>query len=100
MNPLDKLRSWILIRRTAVDHGNFGRHIGAGTTENLSHFFESMYASQIVYPISIALTKFSILLFYMRIFKQVAWFRWTCLAIATITGAWLISAVGIPKKPV
>lgn len=61
---------------------------------SISRFFQAMYGSQISYPISIALTKYSILCFYARIFKLVTWFRWTSIGIATITGAWLIASVG------
>lgn len=49
----------------------------------LSVILQSVYLMQILYKVSIYLTKASIVLLYLRIFGGIKWFRWTCFVLLT-----------------
>lgn len=56
-------------------------------------YFKLLYALDLVYPFAIAFIKFSIILFYRRIFS-VPQTKKPLLALGVIVGAWWIAAVG------
>jgi hypothetical protein len=53
----------------------------------ISIFPQAIYLMQIIYKISMNLTKASIVLLYLRIFGGVKWFRWTCFVVLTFIGS-------------
>ncbi|MCJ1405072.1 hypothetical protein MMC11_008298 [Xylographa trunciseda] len=75
-----------LLMITSTQHG-FGQHMAVeGSFEDrvgvASYWFKSFYAYETVYTVGITLTKYSILLFYSRIFKE----RYFKLALWVTTG--------------
>lgn len=86
--------SWVtcILFIAAVENGQFGRHAASATAQTMYNFFRALYIVQITYLISIAGVKFSILLFYRRIFNVSAT-KIPLLILACIEGAWLIATV-------
>ena len=76
----------------AVDIGRFGRHIQLATPESVVGFFKMLYVDQAVYLLAIAGIKFSIILFYRRIFN-VSGTKIPLIIIGASVMAWLIATV-------
>ena len=76
----------------AVDIGKFGRHIQLATPESVVGFFKMLYVDQAVYLLAIAGIKFSIILFYRRIFN-VSGTKIPLIIIGASVMAWLIATV-------
>ncbi|PCH03231.1 Hypothetical protein PENO1_033770 [Penicillium occitanis (nom. inval.)] len=74
-----------------VDNG-VGKHIQLASPENLVNFAKALMAYEIIYFISLAATKMSILLFYTRLFPTRE-FKLAAKVIACIVGAWLIATI-------
>ncbi|KAJ8126867.1 hypothetical protein O1611_g6771 [Lasiodiplodia mahajangana] len=64
----------------ACRHG-YGKHLASLTEQQQYESWKALYVMQIMYKISMNLTKASIVLLYLRIFDGIKWFRWTCYAI-------------------
>ena len=77
---------------TAVRTGNFGQHATHFTPETRTNFFIDLFVVQILYPMSIATTKYSILLFYRRIFN-IPKTRIPLIAIGVAVTIWLVGVV-------
>ena len=74
-------------------HWGFGQHIEvAGPNPNLaaSHWFKIFYVFEAFYTTAMAITKYSIMLFYWRIFKT-PHFKIALITVAVIVAAWLIA---------
>ncbi|KAI1121636.1 hypothetical protein F5Y10DRAFT_282328 [Nemania abortiva] len=62
-------------------HHGYGKHFADLTEHQMYESSKSVYLMQIVYKVSMNLTKVSILLQYVRLFWTTAWFKRTCYAI-------------------
>ncbi|KAI0110419.1 hypothetical protein GGR51DRAFT_547669 [Nemania sp. FL0031] len=62
-------------------HYGYGKHTADLTEREQYHMWKALYLMQIMYKISMNLTKASIVLLYLRIFDGIKWFRWTCYTI-------------------
>ena len=71
----------------ATTSGGFGQHIVVLEPPTITSFFKCLYAVQIVYPLTIAAIKYSILLFYYRIF-HVPQLKWPLRVVAAVITAW------------
>ncbi|MCJ1286890.1 hypothetical protein MMC26_006236 [Xylographa opegraphella] len=83
-----------LLMITTTQHG-FGRHMAIeGSFEDrvgaANYWFKSFYAYETVYTIAITLAKYSILLFYSRIFKE-HYFKIALWVTAGIVTAWFVA---------
>ncbi|MCJ1384101.1 hypothetical protein MMC17_007217 [Xylographa soralifera] len=83
-----------LLMITSTQHG-FGQHMAVeGSFEDrvgaANYWFKSFYAYETVYTIAITLAKYSILLFYSRIFKE-HYFKLALWVTAGIVTAWFIA---------
>lgn len=76
----------------AAKHGSLGRHIELATEDTIEIFFKDLYAVQLVYSFSIALTKFSIMAFYRRIFR-VPQTKLPLIVLGGVVAAWLMATV-------
>lgn len=63
-------RTYANTKYTAARDGLLGRHLQLSTESSIKRFFEGLYAVQLIYAFSIALTKFSIMAFYRRTFNS------------------------------
>lgn len=80
---------------SAVLLGNFGRHEEFLTPQKLVSFFKCLYVVQILHSVSIGLIKFSILLFFRRIFR-IPKTRIPVIVLAAVIAAWLVATVCHP----
>ena len=78
----------------AVDIGNYGRHVQVATPESVVGFFKMLYVDQAVYLLAIAGIKFSIILFYRRIFN-VSGTKIPLIIIGASVMGWLIATVSL-----
>ena len=76
----------------AVDIGEYGRHIQLATPESVAGFFKMLYVDQLVYVLALAGIKFSIILFYRRIFN-VPGTKIPLIIISASVMGWLIAMV-------
>ena len=83
----------MLISHIVVSHG-FGQHAEVAGVPSVLTFYKCLYAFEILYPLPIAATKFSILFYYSRIF-QVPSFQLPLYLVAGLIGCWVIYVVGI-----
>lgn len=81
-------------RPSGVKIAHFGRHAHYETPESKVRYFELLYALQIMYPLAITSIKFSIILFYRRIFHVPSTVK-PLLAIGGIVAAWCIAMVRV-----
>ena len=65
-------------------HYGFGHHIGAIPTSDKVMALCLYWVSQILYKVSLQLTKISLILLYMRIFGTVGWFKKLCISLICI----------------
>ncbi|MCJ1377479.1 hypothetical protein MMC17_000574 [Xylographa soralifera] len=75
-----------------VSH-NFGQHAEVAGVPSVLTFYKCLYAFEILYPLPIAATKFSILFYYSRIF-QVPSFQLPLYLVAGLIGCWVIYVEG------
>lgn len=75
-----------------VKTGGYGQHANAIAPSLLENFLKLTYVVQIIYPITIALIKWSILAFYRRIFA-VPSTKIPVYVIGAIVVSWLIACV-------
>ena len=80
----------------AVIIGGFGQHVQLATLETATRFFQMLYFVQIVYIFAIAFIKWSILLFYRRIFS-VSGTKVPLLVIGVIVLCWSIASVSMQE---
>ena len=71
----------------------FGKHTDELPRPIVSKTLELYYYAQILYKINICLTKISILLFYLRVFKVVQWFKYLCWGVAGIVLSFTVASV-------
>ena len=73
-------------------HRGVGRHVEVYGLEGVKHFYLSLFICEILYTLTLCLTKFSIMLFFLRIFgKTSIWIPIYILAMV-VTG-WAVSVV-------
>ncbi|MCJ1352543.1 MAG: hypothetical protein MMC33_002527 [Icmadophila ericetorum] len=91
---LGLLFSWSICigQIVAVIIGGFGQHVQLATLETATRFFQMLYFVQIVYIFAIAFIKWSILLFYRRIFS-VSGTKVPLLVIGVIVLCWSIASI-------
>ncbi|MCJ1282374.1 hypothetical protein MMC26_001697 [Xylographa opegraphella] len=75
-----------------VSH-NFGQHAEVAGAPSVLTFYKCLYAFEILYPLPIAATKFSILFYYSRIF-QVPSFQIPLYLVAGLIGCWVLYVEG------
>ena len=71
----------------------FGKHTDELPRSVVSKTLELFYYAQIFYKVNICLTKISILLFYLRVFKVVRWFKIACWTVGAFVLAFTIAIV-------
>ena len=71
----------------------FGKHTDELPRPVVSKTLELFYYAQIFYKVNICLTKISILLFYLRVFKVVRWFKFLCWTVGGIILAFTVASV-------
>ncbi len=76
----------------AVNIGGFGQHIKTAKPATVTAFFQMLYVVQLVYLFAIAFIKFSILLFFRRIFS-IPQIKAPLFVMSSIVASWLIAAV-------
>jgi hypothetical protein len=76
-----------------VENG-FGKHAEVAGVPAVLTFYKCLYIFEIVYPFPIAMTKFSILLYYKRLFR-VQSIRIPIFVVAGLIGCWLIYVVSV-----
>lgn len=69
-----------------------GRHIELYGLEGVKHFYLSLFVCEILYTLTLCLTKFSILLFLIRIFGKTS-IRIPIMILASIVTGWAIAVV-------
>lgn len=79
-----------------VRSSGFGKHVQQISAQNIRDFWLFLYLSEIIYPISIAVTKISMLLFYWRLF-QVASFKISVVVVGVVVAAWAFATVCHPS---
>ena len=79
-----------------VENG-FGKHAEAAGTPSVLIFYKCLYIFEVVYPFPIAFTKFSILLYYKRLFR-VQSIRAPILVVAGLIACWLIYVVSLLSR--
>lgn len=84
--------SCCIIQLIGVRIAHYGRHAHYATPESTVKYFQLLYALQITYPLAITFVKFSIILFYRRIFHVPSTVK-PLLAIGIIVAAWSIAMV-------
>jgi hypothetical protein len=82
-----------LILLTVLENG-FGKHAEVAGTPAVLVFYKCLYIFEIVYPFPIAMTKFSILLYYKRLFR-VQSIKIPIYVIAGLIACWLIYVVSV-----
>ena len=83
-------------------HRGVGRHIELYGPEGVKHFYLSLFVCEILYTLTLCLTKFSILLFFLRIFGKTN-IRIPIYILASIVTGWAIAVVthqGLSNAPV
>lgn len=60
----------IILRETLGVYRGMGRHIALYGPEGVRNYFLNLFVGEILYTIALCLTKFSVLLFYVRIFGK------------------------------
>ena len=85
-----------LILRLGVRRG-VGRHIELYGAQGLEHFYLNLFVCEILYTITISLTKFSILLFYLRIFAKTN-IRVPLLILASVITGWAVGVVSRQRQ--
>lgn len=73
-------------------HRGVGRHIKLYGLEGIEHFYTGLFVCEILYTLTLCLTKFSILLFFWRIFAKTS-IRIPIFILASIVTGWAISVV-------
>lgn len=73
-------------------HRGLGRHAELYGLEGVKHFYLGLFVCEILYTLTLCLTKFSILLFFVRIFAKTN-IRIPVLVLATIVTGWAIAVV-------
>lgn len=74
-----------------VENG-FGKHAEVAGTPAVLIFYKCLYVFEIVYPFPIAVTKFSILLYYKRLFR-VQSIKIPIYIVAGLIACWLVYVV-------
>lgn len=74
-----------------------GKHAEALSVAKVLSFFKCLFVFEILYPLPIAATKFSILFYYRRIFK-VQEFKLPFYIIAALIGCWLFYSVRLSQR--
>lgn len=74
-------------------HNGFGRHIELYGLEGVRHSYLGLFVYEILYPITLYLTKFSILLFYLRLFGKNTNIRLPVMILGSIISAWILAVV-------
>ena len=73
-------------------HRGVGRHIEVYGLEGVKHFYLSLFVCEILYTLTLCLTKFSIMLFFLRIFGRTN-IRIPIYILAMIVTGWAVSVV-------
>ena len=73
-------------------HRGVGRHIEVYGPEGVKHFYLSLFICEILYTLTLCLTKFSIMLFFLRIFGKTS-IRIPIYILAMIVTGWAVSVV-------
>ncbi|KAL2045122.1 hypothetical protein ABVK25_012213 [Lepraria finkii] len=73
-------------------HRGVGRHIELYGLEGVRHFYLGLFVCEILYTMTLCLTKFSILLFYLRVFVRTTT-RIPIAILASIITGWAIAVV-------
>lgn len=73
-------------------HRGVGRHIELYGTEGVKHFYISLFVCEIFYTLTLCLTKYSVLLFFLRIFTK-ANIRIPVSILAFVVTGWAIAVV-------
>lgn len=74
-------------------HYGYGMHEVDLTTANKAEALKYWYITQITYKSCINLTKASILFLYIRIFGNIRWFRYACMALLTVVCMYCVASV-------
>lgn len=73
-------------------HRGVGRHVEVYGLEGVKHFYLSLFVCEILYTLTLCLTKFSIMLFFLRIFGKTS-IRIPIYILAMIVTGWAVSVV-------
>ncbi|KAL6864649.1 putative PTH11-typeG-protein-coupled receptor [Trichoderma novae-zelandiae] len=74
-------------------HYGMGRHLIYLETYTKYQALKYLYMSQVTYKAAINLTKCSILLLYLRLFKIVGWIRWACWGLFACVITYCVSSI-------
>ncbi|KAI1364770.1 hypothetical protein F5Y08DRAFT_328499 [Xylaria arbuscula] len=74
-------------------YNGYGKHAATLTENQRYEAFRAFYLTQITYKTSINLTKSSVLLLYLRIFKGVKWFRRACFITLAFVAIYCVAVV-------
>jgi hypothetical protein len=77
-----------------VIENGFGKHAEVAGTPGVLIFYKCLYIFEIVYPLPIAATKFSILLYYKRLFR-VQSIKLPIYILGSLIACWVIYVVSI-----
>lgn len=83
---------------TSGVHRGVGRHIALYGPEGVRNFFLNLFVCEILYTIVLCLTKFSVMLFYIRIFGK-SNIGIPVGIIGSIVACWGVAVVGHPFSP-
>ncbi|KAK0732108.1 GPCR, PTH11-type, partial [Lasiosphaeris hirsuta] len=75
---------------TMVQHG-FGHHLAVLAPADREHALRTFWLAQMTYKVSLQLTKVALLMFYMRIFRHVTWFKKVSLATIAFLAVYLVT---------
>ena len=73
-------------------HRGVGRHIEVYGPEGVEHFYLSLFVCEILYTLTLCLTKYSILLFFLRLFTKTN-IRIPIYILGSIVTGWAIAVV-------
>ncbi|KAH0496053.1 hypothetical protein TgHK011_003436 [Trichoderma gracile] len=74
-------------------HYGMGRHLIFLDPDEKYQALKYFYASQVTYKAAINLTKCSILLLYLRLFKIISWIRWACWGLLACVLIYCVSSI-------
>lgn len=78
----------------AVAQHGVGKHAEIAGIASVLSFYKCLFVFEILYPLPIAATKFSILFYYRRVF-QVQSFKLPFYVLAALVGCWLLYTVSL-----